>query len=177
MTITLNTDNPPAVHNWTGPTGVKFRDIREPSGTYYHDTTPRAVIDGLESAMRSGERVRFWLGDRETGKSWHDENDVTGTVSRSMGWKKIAILISSARSHGGPAILADCIICLRVGGREVYRHPGFALPSIRIEREGMHTECPIAAYVDGQSTPHARFATLAKAQRWAAFMRGERATK
>ena len=91
--------NPPAVHEWTGPTGVQFRDVREPSGTYYHDTTPRAVINALEAAYNSGERIRLWYGDRETGRGWHDENDVCGTVGRSTGWLKTALLIANRLTH------------------------------------------------------------------------------
>jgi len=177
-TQTLN--DGPAVHEWTGPTGVKFRDVRETSGTYYHDTTPRAVVDALEKARESGARVRLWIGDRETGANWFDEWHVSGTVGRSMGPIKIPLLISSTRSHGGPAILCDCIVCLQVNGCEVYRHPKFSMPgySIRLSADPKLAQCPWECELtEGESSHLARFKTKLSAQRYAQFMRGERAAK
>ncbi len=168
------TNESPAVHEWTGPTGVNFRDVREPSGIYYRDTTPRAVIDGLERAYRTGERIRLWTGDPLTGKNWYDEYDVTGTVGRSMGPIRIPLLIASPRSSGGGAIGTDAIVCLRVGGREVWRAPGFEMPAPVIKAEEF--ECyHCAAYLDGKL--HARFKTQKSAQRWADFMSGRRDAK
>jgi hypothetical protein len=167
----------PAVHEWTGPTGVKFRDVREPSGTYYHDTTPRAVVQALEAAMQSGAKVRLFLGEAKTGQDWLSEWDVYGTVGRSMGPIKIPLLIKTARSHGGGAILADCIVRLIVDGREVYRHPGYKVPSIVIYHEGKHPRVPWAAKVNGSREVHARFETSAQASRWARFIQGERLCK
>ncbi len=161
------------MHEWTGPTGCKFRDVREPSGTYYRDTTPRAVVDGLERARESGARVRFWLGDNVTGRDWLEENDVCGRVGRSMGPIKIPLLISG-RDIGGPAILTDCIVCLHVGGCEVYRHPAFAFPVCDIRNEPTAAR-PFMVYAQGVA--HAGFVTRAKAERWVAFMRGERGAK
>lgn len=168
--------NPPAVHEWTGPTGVNFRDVRSVHGTYYHDTTPAAIVAALDDAMRSKARIRLWYGDRETGKNWLEENDVCGTVGRSMGPIKTALLIANSRSMGGGAILADSIVCLRVDGREVFRHPSFKLPEISLVFENKHAHCPWAATVNGDPA-HARFSTETKGKRWAAFMRGERAAK
>jgi len=174
------TEQGPAVHEWTGPTGVQFRDIREPSGTYYREGTPRAVIDALEAARVSRARVRFFYGDRETGKGWLEEYDVTGRIGRSTGRIPIALLIPTRRSTGGGGILADCIVRLIVQGRgEVYRHPGYEMPSIITGPEGKHADLPFAAWVNTRSDeqPHARFRTMAAADRWAAFMRGERWVK
>ncbi len=168
------TNESPAVHEWTGPCGDKFRDVREPSGTYYRDTTPRAVIDGIERAYRTGERIRLWTGDLETGRNWYDDHDVTGTVGRSMGLIRVPLLIASPRSSGGGAIGTTSIVCLRVGGREVWRAPGFEMPAPVIKAEdfeGYH----FAAYLDGKL--HARFKTEAMAQRWADFMSGRRDAK
>ena len=121
----------PSIYEWVGPTGHKFRDGREPSGTYYHDTTPRAVIDGLERALAERCRIQYWYGDPETGKVWGDEREAKGhfcTVGRSMGPIKIALEIKTRRSMGGGGLLCDCIVKLIVEGREVYKHPTFTLP-------------------------------------------------
>ncbi len=167
----------PPVWEWKGPTGVKFRDIRQPSGVYYHDTTPPEVIKHLEKAMASYSKVRFFYGDRETGKNWMDEYDVCGRVASSMGPRKIPLIITSECKSGGPGILADCIVCLIVDGREVYRHPKFKFPEIRIAYEGSYPESPWAAYMDGEKDPHARFKSELAAKRWSQFMRGERMGK
>ncbi len=165
--------NPPAVYIWTGPTGVEFKDVREPSGTYYQDTTPRAVINALESARVSGKRVRLFYGDAKTGANWCDQYNMCGTVGRSMGWLKTPLISKTERSMGGFAILTDCIVCLLVDGREVYRHPGFEMPTILIVNDG-EAPRPWRAYISG--TVHAAFETEAKATRWAGFMTGKRMT-
>jgi hypothetical protein len=181
----------PQVHEWTGPTGVKFREVREPSGTYYHDTTPRLVIDALEHARENGHRVRLFTGDTNTGKQWFDEYDVCGTVGRSMGPIKTPLLIANSRSTGGGAILTDCIVRLLVNGREVYRHPKYKTPVFSIREIGPDEMPPTdrcypkhslrsmgythAADIDGKN--HANFKSLAKAQRWVEFMQGKRMCK
>lgn len=167
----------PPVYEWTGPTGKKFRDIKQPSGVYYHDTTPPKLITELEEARRNGSSVRLFYGDRETGKDWMEEHDVSGTLGSSMGPIKIPLIIGSSRSSGGPAILADCIVCLLVDGRQVYRHPNFKFPEIRIAHEGKHAGLPWAAWVDGEAEPHARFKTQIAANRWKDFMQGNRMSK
>ena len=39
----------------------------------------------LSSLVHSGRRVRIWYGDTETGRSWNEEYEVTGTIGRSNG--------------------------------------------------------------------------------------------
>ncbi len=177
--------NAPAIHEWTGPTGVKFRDVREPSGTYYHDTTPRPVIDALESARESDARVRLFTGDGKTGREWYDEWHVIGRIGRSTGPICIPILTHSNRSHGGPAILTDCIVRLIVNGREVYRHPKYKPSVFTVRALRADEKCggkllrrmgyTHTAAINGET--QANFKSLAKAQRWVAFMKGERLSK
>lgn len=167
----------PPIHEWTGPTGVKFREIKQPSGVYYRDTTPSEVVHHLEVAREGDFRIRLWLGDTKTGRDWLEEWDVVGTVGCSMGPIKVPLLLRSSRSTGGGAISTDNIVRLFVNGREVYRHPKYKLPSFALVFEDKHKDVPWALFVNGQKEPHARFKTQAKAQRWAAFMRGERLSK
>lgn len=159
------------VHEWIGPTGVHFRDVLSPSGTFYHDTTPPEIVSALDHAMKTKSRVRVFYGDRATGRDWLEENDVTGTVGRSTGQVPIALLLPSSRSSGGGAILTDSVVRLVVGGREVYRHPAYHQPSIEVAR-GQDERLPWAAMVDRQV--HAQFKSEAAATRWVAFIRGER---
>lgn len=175
----------PKIHEWTGPTGVKFREVAEPSGTYYREGTPRAVIDALERARKDGSRIRLFLGDKDTGAGWNDENDVTGRVGRTMGHITSPILLANARSMGGGIILTDCIVRLLVDGKEVYRHPLYKDPVITLEPydgppilvKGNDVCIPALTVgkIDGKE--HAKFTSRAKAERWKAFMEGKRMGK
>lgn len=62
----------------------------------------------LERAYRSNERLRLFYGS--DGKTWQEEHDIIGTVGRSTGVKKIALLVYSSTSSKGTAILTDKII-------------------------------------------------------------------
>ena len=143
------------------------------ANTWYHAGTDPKVIEELGRAHNS--RVRIWLGDKETGKDWLEENDVTGTIGRSMGPIRIPLLIANSRSLGGGGILTDCIVRLAVDGREVYRHPKYVEPKFEITPSDMQPEYEVNVDVDGQT--HARFRTRAKAERWVAFMTGKRMAK
>lgn len=170
----VDPQNPPAVHEWTGPTGHKFRDVRSAAGNYYHDTTPPQVIAALDGAQATGARVRLWYGDSETGLSWLEEYGVRGTVGRSTGWKKTALLINNKRSTGGPAILAACIVRLIVDGREAYRHPKFSQAPLAVSTCPEHLTPGLAAAVLANGEVHARFKTENQAAKWVDFMTGPR---
>jgi hypothetical protein len=166
--------NPPAVYEWTGPTGVKFRDVRSPAGTYYHDTTPAAVVTALDEAIRTRARLRIVYGDATTGRSWLEENDVHGHAGRSTGWLKTALCVVRS-DRGGPAILADCVVLLFVDGREVYRHPAFNQAKLTIEADSTgHKSDPWLVLADGKE--HARFKTRPAAVQWVDFMEFRRMT-
>ena len=144
------------------------------NGTTFHDETPAAVAEALERARATGERVRFWLGDPETGEDWGEENDVTGKVGRSTGQVKVPLLLANSRSRGGGAILTQNIIRLQVAGREVYRAANYreAVYTLRHEGPGDLRE---RVYRDGVNV--ANFKTQRAALRWIDFMTGKRATK
>lgn len=93
-------------------------------GTWFTPGTPKAVQDILERARLSGERLRLTLGDRESGRAWGDRPQ-TGAISRSGGSMKVPILVANRRSHGGGAILTDCIVAIETsrGGTRLYAHP------------------------------------------------------
>ena len=164
----------PDVHEWTGPTGVHFRDIKQRSGTYYREGMPSAVINGLESARINRYRVRVFYGDAKTGHDWKKQFDVVGTVSRSTGHIPIPILLASPRSTSGAAILCDGIVRLIVNSHEVYRHPKYKMPAFTL-KAGSLKGYPAEVY--DRKGVCARFSSEAKAKRWIAFMRGERLGK
>jgi hypothetical protein len=166
------------VHEWTGPTGVKFREVREPSGTFYRDSTPRAVIDALEVARMRGQRVRLFLGNRETGQDWCEENDVTGYIGRSTGPIRVALLLPKRTSRGGGAILVDSIVRLIVAGVEVYRHPEYNAPEFQVnalaeDEYGLRKH----GYTCTVTGTGANFKTAKQAHHYADFMKGLRATR
>lgn len=170
----------PKIHEWTGPTGVFFREIQEPSGTYYREGTPRAVISALEIQRVAGNRVRFFLGDPETGAQWHEENEVSGYVGRTTGEIKMAILLETKNSSGGGIIMTDNILRLLVDGREVYRHPKYVDAKItlhNIEPIKVPSGPALTVRVDIDGNEWANFSARTKAERWKAFMEGKRMTR
>lgn len=182
MTTSIDNHNPPAVYEWTGPTGEHFRDVRSEYGTYYHDTTSPEVVRILDNAMRSGARLRLFYGDTKTGKDWGEENNVVGTISRSMGPIKIAILIASARSCSGGAILTDCIVRIMSNGREIYRVPNYQLPQFEVQLINPADMCGKvnlyqAGYTHGvwrDGANVANFKSMERAQRYIDFIQGKR---
>ena len=108
---------------------------REKNGTMYKEATPWAVINILESLRQHGDLVLLDYGDRDTGASWGEQNDVEGTVGRSTGPNKIPLLIGHGPDDdgiGGPAMLDDCIVAItRVNdddgpeGYVLYEHPKY----------------------------------------------------
>lgn len=142
------------------------------NGTSYHQDTPQAVIDVLEDVRKSNTRIRIFLGDVHTGRSWNEEWDVKGTIGRSMGPVKVPLLIPTAASHGGPAILDHCIIrIIETRSKKVlYTHPKFYTGEFIINYGSEH-ELPIEVFNDGKL--HARFKTKERAQRFIHDMKGE----
>jgi hypothetical protein len=136
------------------------------------------VIQQLEtlrlSRMCKPKRCRVWLGDPETGKDWGEEWDVTGYIGRSMGTIKILLLIHNRRSYGGPGLLDDCIVKIKVEGRVVYQHPGFHQGKLELAPSDL-SEYEVDAKRDGEIV--ARFKKQSQAERWKAFMLGERMAK
>lgn len=143
---------------------------------FFTSETPEPVKRALASLRGTDTRVRLFYGNRETGKTWQEENDVTGRVSASMGPCRVPLIIHNASSMGGGAIMADCILgILAKGGRWIYKAPNFD--------NGQWTCSPIddspgyvaAVYQNGAL--YARYKTLAGAERLRAFMAGERLAK
>lgn len=146
-----------------------------PTETWFDVGTPEGVRSALESARRSGQRVRLFYGDTETGKAWPEENDVAGTIGRSMGPMKVPLIIANARSSGGPAILVSSIVAIAIGpNRFSYRHPQFSVGQWAV----IDSDLPeYAAAVTRDGELQARFKTVAGAQRYIGFMTGQRMAK
>lgn len=146
--------------------------------TWFDARTPKKVQSVLEAARKSGDRVRIFLGDNESGRDWLDEFDTIGTIGRSTGTMKVPLLI--AGGYGGPAILTDAIVRIvnPETGEELYRHPKYHLPRLELtpaadfdQAEG-YTHSVKAEGKDGVMETHANFKSQAEAAHWLAFVSG-----
>jgi len=135
------------------------------SDTYFNPETPENLRQAIERARNAGNRVRLFLGDTKTGKAWMDTYGVTGRIGRSMGPRKVPILLAHSRSIGGEAILDHCILKMQdtATGRVLYQHPLFHLPIIQVIGEAIFADYSL----------YARCRTEKSASRLAAFLRGE----
>jgi hypothetical protein len=151
---------------------AKNRDI----GTWFTPGTDGQVKRILQGAIDSKSSLRIYYGDVQTGRSWMDEYNMFGKISRTSGTLKTPIIVAPGED-GGEAILAHCIVKIvafskRDGiefGRVLYQHKNFNIPSMTIEL-GESEKYAATVMVDGK--PEARFKTVAKAQKWIDFMLG-----
>lgn len=118
----------------------------------YHEETNIEVIKALERARRNRTRVRIYLGDAKSGKSWNEENDVLGYIGLSKGYEaRFPILVFNDRSFGGVSILDHCIVKIKAssGGQILYQHPNYKNPVIKITGSDL-PEYTHNVIIDGQ---------------------------
>ena len=149
------------------------------NGTYYNENTPNEVIKILEDARKNNTRIRLFLGNLTTGEDWLDEYDTIGYIGRSCGNHKIPILLSKENSSGGGAILTHCVVRITIDKKEVYRNKKYILPNLEVcDNVGeLKEEYPFNVYSKDKKTVIANFKTKDKAERYVAFLRGERNCK
>ena len=143
------------------------------NGTYYIEKTPKRVIQILEEERLANPRRRLLLtyGDQETGRNWLESNDITGYIGRSTGEEKVPLLIPTKRSHGGGAILTQCIVQIRVseGKHILYRHPTYNCPEAVI-RYNESIDTPYEIFIKKENVEFevfAQFGTLLQAGKFA----------
>ena len=133
----------------------------------------------LSSLVHSGRRVRVWYGDTETGRSWNEEYEVTGTIGRSTGKIAIPLLIKNSRSYGG-ALLDDCIV--RIDDikekRTIYKAYNFHVEDMKVYAifgdANYKDQVAKLSEDSGEWEVQANFKTEQQAHNYVAFMRGER---
>jgi hypothetical protein len=141
-----------------------------PQDTVYDPETSEKVREVLEGYRKSGKKIRVFLGDPETGRAWLGDADVFGTVSRSTGPIKIPLLVSPGDSGGSALLTANILRIIDAQTRqEVYRHPLYKEPDLRIQPS---TTPGYAAEVIYESEVYERFTSRQQAQRWVDFMQG-----
>ena len=142
--------------------------------TYYDEGTPNEVIKILENARRNKTRVRLFFGDLFTGEDWLEEFYTIGYIGRSSGIYKVPLLLSKENSNSGGAILTNRIVRITIDKQEVYRNKNYKMPSFEIKENVEETkrEYPFGVYSKEKNI--ANFKTKEKAERYIAFLRGER---
>lgn len=164
--------------------------------TWFDSDTPFEVRRILERYRKSGELIRVFYGDPQTGRDWLEENESMGRVGRSSGIFKVPLMVEVGES-GGMAILDHCIVRIQDGktGRDLYRHPAYTVPEMEIrsvegitaswhqvKKPKLLTEMGYTHGVwvkdeKGEFTNHANFKSYGKACRYVAFMAGESVCK
>lgn len=134
----------------------------------FDEKTPVKVQQVLTAIYASKVRVRVWLGDTATGEAWPEEHDVLGVIGSSTGMTPIPLLINNSRSLGGHGVLDNCIVRIdrTDGGGTIYKHANF---NHGITVQGLQ--------VFAHGVLHANCQSEEKAQRLAAFLKGERYSK
>lgn len=147
----------------------------------YNNVNER-LMDILSNARNYGYRIRIWYGDRQTGRSWNEEYDVTGRVGRTTGNIKIPILIHNKRSWGGGAILVGSVV--RVDDiedkRTLWKLPNFHVEKLTIEKSSVNKDYPFSVMQtqdNGAISNVANFKTEIQAKKWIDFMEGKRYCK
>lgn len=145
------------------------------SGTYYSNETPDEVIRVLESVRGTNQRVKIYLGDRETGRDWMEEDGKIGKVGRSTGPIKIPILLRTMSSHGGGGILENAIVKIATSPtsseRVLYQHPGYHQPEIVIMDGDLEDKPEYTHMVRIGGETYSRHTSLRSAQRLVALLR------
>lgn len=140
------------------------------SGLYFSQDCPDKLRDVIATLNTTNERARVFYGDVKTGKAWAEENDVCGTIARSMGPCKVPLLVARSGA-GGSALLDGCIVAILTANTFVYRVDGFDVGAWDVAPSDMPGYLEAVTH-DG--TVHARFKKAGQAVRYCAFMRGER---
>lgn len=151
----------------------------EDDKTWFDARTPKKVQTALESARKSGDRLRIFSGSPETGRDWMEEFDTIGTIGRSMGPMKSPLLIAEGEC-GGPALLTHCIVRIvnLSTGEEMYRHPKYHTPKMELTEAASYDK--VEGYThsvkveskEGVMETHANFKSQAEAAHWLAFISG-----
>ena len=145
------------------------------SGTYYSEETPDEVIRVLELVRGTNQRIKIYVGDRETGRDWMEESDKTGKIGRSSGRVKIPILLSTVDSTGGGAILDDCIVKIvtspAISARVLYQHPRYHQPHMEITNEDLVNKPEYTHTVRIGGEVYSRHTSLRSAQRLVAKLK------
>ena len=142
---------------------------------YFDPGTPPQVRGVLARLIDSGDTVRIYLGDVDSGRDWLEDCDVYGRLALSMGPMQVPLLIEP-RKHGGAALLTACILRIQHASsrRDLYRHPNYLEPCFQL-RGSDDEQRPVAVYAYNQLV--ANFENRNKARKYSEFMRGDQMSR
>lgn len=143
--------------------------------TWFDSRTPEAVRKVLERARKSGQTLRLFLGDPQTGRDWAGEFELIGKIGRSGGITKVPLLLSDGENFGG-AILDACILKIMSvpDGKVLYQHELYQLPELEIFEKNFTSGGKTYTHgVRRDGAEVACFTSYGKAAQYIAFMHGE----
>lgn len=117
----------------------------------YHQETAQEVINAMERCRKQRRRIKIYLGDPKTGKTWNEEHDIFGYIGLSKGYKAyFPILVHNNRSLGGGSILDHCIVKIREakGTHTIYQAANFQEPTMEI-KESKQPGYTHSLYING----------------------------
>ena len=149
--------------------------------TCYHPKTPQVVRDVLENAISTGNTIRLFYGDDESGKDWCMEQAALGTVvERKRGFLFKPMIRSNGDGVARP-IETHWIIKIQdaLTGEVLYEHHSYHQDEIEVREEHFtvdrlyfgKTTYTHRVYVGGR--PHAHHTSRESAEAHAEFLRGD----
>ena len=162
-------------------------------GIYLKDEERLEVFDNVDDKLISiilqyrgsdNERLRFFYGDRKTGRSWNEEFDVSGYVGRSCGNLKIPILLNKKNScYGGALSLGSIIRVDEISShRTLWKVSNFHVEEMKVMLNKSLKDYPFSVMRKKDGSDFfddniANFKTEVQAKRYIAFLKGERYNK
>lgn len=119
----------------------------------YHQETAQEVINAMERCRKARRRIKIYLGDPKTGKTWNEEHGIFGYIGLSKGHKAyFPILVHNNRSLGGGSILDHCIVKIREakGTHTIYKAANFQEPVIEIKEGSTLPEYSHEVFINGE---------------------------
>ena len=98
------------------------------NGISFKQETPNEVCSILSYANKKRQKIRIFLGSKETGKDWMEAYDIIGYVGKSCGKVSVPLLLIRKDSTGGCAISDNCIVKITIDKKVVYKHPNYHCP-------------------------------------------------
>lgn len=146
--------------------------------TWFDARTPKKVQRVLESVRKSGDRVRLFYGDAQTGVDRLEQQDTVGRIGRSSGAIKSPLILTE--ECGGPLIYPQNLVRIvnLTTGEELYRHKNYRLPRMELKEaesfyqlEG-YKFAVVAEDASGELITQANFTSQVAAACWLSFMAG-----
>lgn len=119
----------------------------------YREGADERLVQSLEYCRKNKLRVKLNYGDTSTGKSWNEENDITGYIGLCRGKSALfPILLNNANSTGGGEIMTDSILQIKEskGSRIIYQSKNFAPSIIEIKTGSDIPEYAYELWVNNQ---------------------------